>query len=116
MTHLNLNKDMIHTMKNNVLISSLFPEMRNEQIVSLFKEPKGAVVQYASKDLMFDDSGDEKQGASESNRNRLMWIKIVTDCWDDPNYSILLFSPIVEDYVYEYVCNFFFYCSFTSIR
>lgn len=102
-TYLELSQEFIHTIKSNVSVVGLFPELQNAQIMELMLQPKGTVIKYTPKGLTSEDSNDEREG--ENSKTFLLWVRVVKNYWDSPDFFLLLFSPVLDEFAHEYIRN-----------
>jgi hypothetical protein len=102
-SYLEVDQELIYSLKTSVSISTLFTEMQEELILELMRRSNGAVIQYSTKNVLAEDSSDEKQ--LETHKTILLWTKIINNYWN--NYKILLFSPILDEYIREYHCTLY---------
>jgi hypothetical protein len=80
-THLDVNRELLHTLKNSVTITTLLSnvfEMQDEQILELMKRNNGIVIQYLDRlttNSIVDHSSDENQ--AETCKTNLLWTKSI---------------------------------------
>ncbi len=106
----------MQTVKSSISISSIFPELRDDAIFERMSLPRGAVIaynpEYCEIEEFHEDRGsDAAAELGTRSKKILLWARVVTEMFGDEEVTILLFSPILDKLVAEYVRMTFFHVS-----
>jgi len=95
----------MQTVKSSIVISTIFPEIKDDQILEKLRLPRGVVLMYSPDyceiELYRDENIKDKSEIITRNK-RLIWARFVKETHGEEEIIIFLFSPILEKFVPDY--------------